>query len=177
MVGLMMQFKHQPNPQQPPKKHMDISEKWGLPPGFQPARFAISDAAKNAVRPVLGAGEPVIVSLQNDDEILSILATPGRILTIRAQEVGVSAGSAIVKSFPWPGVFGLTMRPQAFNVSLVLEYRTSDNGKTVEIGRRAILAKEKSDVLAGFPKEEGEAVFQTLLQLWNWKKSQPQNDG
>ena len=156
---------------------MDTSEKWGLPPDFQPARFAISDAAKNAVRPVLGANEPIIVSLQNEDEILSILATPGRILTVRAQEVGIAAGSAIVKSFPWPGVWDLTMRPQAFSVSLVIEYRTSDNGKTVEIGRRAVLAKEKSDVFAGFPKEEGEAVFKTLLQLWNWKRAQPQSDG
>lgn len=155
---------------------MDTFEKWGLPSDFAPARFPVSDAAKNAVRPVLGANEPVIVSLQNDDEVVSILATPGRILVVRVQETGIAAGGATVKSFPWPGVFELTMRPQAFNVSLVIEYRTSDNGKTVEIGRRALLGKAKSDILAGFPKEEGEAVFQALLQLWNWKRAQPQTD-
>ena len=156
---------------------MDISEKWGLPPDFQPARFPISDVAKIAVRPVLGAGEPIIVSLQNDEELLSILATPGRILVIRAQEMGIGAGGAVVKSFPWPGVFDLTMRPQAFNVSLVIEYRTSDGGKTVEIGRRAQLAKPKSDIFAGFPKAEGEAVFQALVLLWNWKRAQLQAEG
>ena len=156
---------------------MDISEKWGLPSDFQPARFPINDEAKNAVRPVLGAGEPVIVSLQNDEELVSILATPGRILVIRAQEMGVGAGSASVKSFPWPGVFDLTLRPGALNVNFAIEYRTSDGGKTVEIGRRALLAKPKSDNLAGFPKAEGETVFRALTHLWNWTKAQVQANG
>ncbi|BCM91134.1 hypothetical protein IAD21_02998 [Abditibacteriota bacterium] len=154
---------------------MDISEKWGLPPDFTPARYSISDDAKTAVRPVLGANEPVIVSLQNDEELVSILATPGRILTVRAHEIGVGAGTSQVKTFPWPGVFNLTLRPQAFNVSFVIEYRTADNGKTVEIGRRALLGKPKSDILAGFSKSEGEAAFHALVQLWNWKKALLEN--
>lgn len=154
---------------------MDISEKWGLPPDFAPVRFAIPDDAKNALRAVLGANEPVIVSLTNDEELVSLVATPGRILTLRTQEIGVSAGTSQVKAFPYPGIFNLTLRPQPLIVSLVIEYRTSDNGKTVEIGRRALLAKPKSDTLTGFSKEQGEAAFAALTQLWNWKKELPES--
>ncbi len=155
---------------------MDISEKWGLPPDFQPVRFAIPDDAKNALRPVLGANEPVIISLTNDEELVSLVATPGRILSLRTQEIGVSAGNAQVKAFPYPAIFNLTLRPQPLIVSLVIEYRTSDNGKTVEIGRRALLAKPKADTLTGFSKEQGEAAFNALTLLWNWKKEQFQAD-
>ena len=152
---------------------MDTSEKWGLPPGFSPVRFSIPDDAKNAVRGELGAGEPVIVSLCNEDEVVTLLATPERVISIRVQEMGVNAGQAQLKSFPWSGLFDITMRPQAATVSLVLEYRTSDNGKTVEVGKRAQLGKAKSDTFAPFSKNEGEAVFRALLQVWNWKKAQP----
>ncbi len=155
---------------------MDISEKWGLPPGFAPVRFEVSDDAKAAVRPILGAGEPVILSLQNEEETVALIGTPGRVLSVRAQEMGVNAGASLVKSFPWPGVFELTMRPQAGTVSLVIEYPTTDGGKTVEVGVRAKLAKTKQDVFAGFPKEEGEAVFRAMLQVSNWKKAHPPTD-
>ena len=152
---------------------MDISEKWGLPPGFAPVRFGISDDTKNAVRPILGAGEPVIVSLQNEEETVALLATPGRMLSVKAQEMGVNAGASLVKSFPWPSVFDVTLRPQASTITIVVEYPTTDNGKTVEVGVRAKLAKTKQDVFAGFPKDEGEAVYRTLLQISNWKKAHP----
>lgn len=156
---------------------MDASEKWGLPPAFQPVRFAIPDAAKTAVRSVLGANEPVIVSLTNDEELVALVGTPGRIISIRTQEMGVSAGNSQVKSFPWPGIFNLTLRPQPLIVSLVIEYRTSDNGKTVEIGRRAGLAKPKADTFAGFSREQGEAAFDALTLLWRWKIEQLQQQG
>lgn len=156
---------------------MDATEKWGLPPGFVPVRYAISDDAKSAVRAQLGADEPVLVSLSNEEELVSIVATPSRILTVRAQELGVGAGTAQIKSFPFPAVFDLTLRPQTHTATLVIEYRTSDGGKTVEIGRRAFLAKPKSDTFLGFSKDEGEAAFRALLQLWNWKRAQAQTDG
>ena len=156
---------------------MDASEKWGLPPDFQPVRFAIPDSAKGAIRSVLGANEPVIVSLTNDEELISLVATPGRVLSVRTQEIGIGAGTSQVKPFPWPGIFNLTLRPQPLIVSLVIEYRTSDNGKTVEIGRRAMLGKPKADTFTGFSKEQGEAAFTALTQLWKWKLEQLQNDG
>lgn len=153
---------------------MDATEKWGLPPDFAPVRFSIPDDAKIAVRAQLGAEEPVLVSFSNEEELVSIVATPGRILSVRAQELGVGAGTAQVKSFPFPAVFDLTLRPQTSTATLVIEYRTSDGGKTVEIGRRALLAKPKSDTFLGFGKVEGEAAFRALLQLWNWKRAQSQ---
>jgi hypothetical protein len=149
---------------------MDASQKWGLPPDFAPVRYAIPDHAKIAVRALLGADEPVIVSLSNEEELVSIVATPERIITVRAQELGVGAGTSQVKSFPWPSVFDLTLRPQLHTATLVIEYRTSDGGKTVEIGRRALLAKPKSDTFLGFQKAAGEDAFRALLQVWNWKK-------
>ncbi|RYX85293.1 hypothetical protein EON83_06775 [bacterium] len=155
---------------------MDISEKWGLPPGFAPVRFDVPEEAKNAVRSVLGANEPVIVSLTNDEELVSLVATPGRILSVRTQEIGISAGNSQVKTFPYPGIFNLTLRPQPLIVSFVLEYRTSVNGKTVEIGRRAALGKPKADTLTGFSREQGEAAFNALVALWKWKKEQFQGD-
>ena len=150
---------------------MDASQKWGLPPGFAPVRYPIPDDAKIAVRAVLGADEPVLVSLANEENLVSILATPGRILSVRAQELGVGAGRAQVKSFPFPGVFDLTLRPQTHSATIVIEYRTSDGGKTVEIGRRALLGKARSDTFLGFPKIESEEAFRALLQLWNWKRA------
>jgi len=152
---------------------MDISEKWGLPPGFCPVRFVVSEDAKNAVRGVLGAGEPVIVSLQNAEETVALIATPGRVLSVKAQEMGVNAGASLIKSFPWPSVFDLTMRPQASGVTLVIEFPTNDGGKTAEVGIRAKLAKTKQDVFAGFDKEEGEAAYRAMLQICNWKKAHP----
>jgi len=152
---------------------MDASQKWGLPPDFAPARFAIPDDAKNAVRAELSAGEPVIVSLSNQDELVTLLATPRRVLAVRVQEMGVNAGTLGVKSFPWDGIADITMRPQNQVVSLVIAYKTSDGGKTVEVGKRAILGKDKSDIFAPFNKDEGEAVFRALLQVWNWKKANP----
>lgn len=148
------------------------ASQWGLPPDFVPVRFAIPEDAKNAVRPLLGANEPVIVSLSNDEELISLVATPGRVLSIRAQEIGIGAGGAQIKSYPYPGIFDLTMRPQPLIASIVIEYRTSDNGKTVEIGRRAALGKPKSDVFTGFSREQGEAAFAALMQLWQHKKAQ-----
>jgi len=150
---------------------MDTSEKWGLPPAFAPLRFEIPDAAKEAARRELHAGEPVIVSIANEDDVITLLATPERLLSIRLQEMGVHAGQPQFKTFPWDGIFDITLRPQSERVSLVIAYRSSDNGKTVEVGKRAILGKEKQDVFAPFIKEEGEAVFRALLQVWNWKKA------
>ncbi len=156
---------------------MDASQKWGLPPEFALVRYPIPEEAKIAARAVLGAEEPVLVSLGNEGDTVALVATPGRILTVKTQELGAGAGGAQVKSFPYPGIFDLTLRPQTFNVSFAIEYRTSDRGRTVEIGRRALMGHPKTDTLMAFEKVAGEEAFRALLQLWNWKKMQAQTDG
>lgn len=144
------------------------SQQWGLPPDFSPVRYAISDAAKNALRPLLN-GEPVVISLANESDTVAMVATPERLFAVKTGELGSGAGGVALREFPWEGVENLVMTPVTHNLRIAVHYRTS-NGKTVEVGRRARLAKAAVEYLMPFEKAAGEAVFEALRALWEWKK-------
>ncbi|MBW3635220.1 MAG: hypothetical protein KY445_01985 [Armatimonadetes bacterium] len=153
---------------------MDIAQQWGLPPEFVPVRYAISDDAKNALRGVLQAGEPVIVSIANEGDTVSIVATPQRLFTVKTAQYGAGAAGASVKEFPWAGIFDIVMTPMTLNLKIAVHYRSND-GRKAEVGRRAMLAKPAVENLMPFELVGGEEVFRALLQIWNSRRAETQN--
>ena len=153
---------------------MDTAQKWGLPPGFEPVRYAISDDVKNALRGVLQAGDPVVISIANESDTVSIVATPTRFYSIKTGELGAGASGAAVREYPWEGVFNLVMSPMTHNLRITVHFRTSD-GKKVEIGRRALLGKPATENLMPFESEAGAQVFRAMLQIWNFKRAAAEN--
>lgn len=149
---------------------MDVAEKWGLPPGFRPIRFALSDATKESLRSVLNPNEPVIISISNEGDTVAIVATPTRVFSIKTTEMSAGASGASVRVYPWEGIFDLTMTPMTHNIKIAIEFRSSD-GRTVEVGRKAKLAKPKTEQLTPFETVGGQEAFRGLLQIWNYKRS------
>ena len=149
---------------------MDVAESWGLPAGFRPVRHPISDDVKNVVRDLLSPGEPVIVTLSNEGDSISLVATPQRLFTIRA---GTVAGSGItganVREFPWEGITKMILQPAALNVKIAIHYRTMD-GRTVEVGRRAAMGKDAVDNVMPFESAAGSDAFQAIFDVWQHKK-------
>ena len=150
---------------------MDNNPNWGLPPAFTPVRYAVSDAAKSAVRPLLAANEPVIISLGNEGNSVSLVGTPRRLFVIKISDLGGGAAGAKIREFPWEGIAQIVKRPQTHNLTLALHFRSND-GKTVEVGRRAALAKPAVDNLMAFEIAAGEEIFLVLMQMVNWTKAQ-----
>lgn len=153
---------------------MDVAEQWGLPPGFAPVRYSISDDAKNALRGRLPAGEPVIISISNEGDTVAIVATPSRLFSVKTGALGAGAAGVNVREFPWEGVFNFVAMPMTHNLKIAVHFRSSD-GKKVEVGRRAMLAKPAIENLMPFEIEAGQQVFQALLQIWNYRKAMAQD--
>lgn len=153
---------------------MDVAEQWGLPPGFAPVRYSISDDAKNALRGRLPAGEPVIISISNEGDTIAIVATPSRLFSVKTNSLGAGAAGANIREYPWEGVFDIVSTPMTHNLKIAVHFRSSD-GKKVEVGRRAMLAKPHVDNLMPFEIEGGQQVFRSLLQVWNYKRALAQN--
>jgi hypothetical protein len=149
---------------------MDMAQEWGLPPGFAPVRYIISDDAKNALRGQLPVGEPVIVSISNEGDTITIVATPSRLFTVKTGSLGAGALGASVREYPWEGVFNFVMTPMTHNLKIAVHYRSSD-GRKIEVGRRAMMAKPAVENLMPFEIEAGTQVFRALLQVWNFKKA------
>lgn len=149
---------------------MNAAAQWGLPPEFAPVRYAISDDAKNVVRGLLQPNEPVIVSISNEGDAVTIVATPYRVFVIKTNSYGAGASGAAVREFPYEGIERIVMRPQVLNLTLALHYRTSD-GKKVEVGRRAKLAKPAVDNLMAFEIAAGEEVYDALFKIWEFKQN------
>ena len=155
---------------------MSNATKWGLPPEFAPARFPISDDAKAAVRPLLTAGDPVVISLANDEDAIALVGTPQRLLVVKISALGAGAAGVKVREFPWQGIARIVATPLSFQLKIALHYRSSNNGRTVEVGRRAKLADAAVENLAGFDLEQGNAVFAAMLQIWESKRERDEND-
>jgi hypothetical protein len=149
---------------------MDAATQWGLPPGFQPARFSVPDGVKEVVRGVLHANEPVIVSITNEGDNISVIATPERVLAVRAGGAGAGVTGFSVKEYPWAGITNLVLQQMALNAKYAIHYRTSD-GRTVEIGRRAAMGKPAIDNLMPFESEAGAEAFEALHSVWQHKKA------
>ncbi len=145
---------------------MSNATQWGLPPDFTPVRFPISDEAKAAVRSLLGQSDPVVISLANDEDAIAIIGTPTRLLVVKLSALGAGAAGVKVREFPWEGIERIVATPLSFQLKIALHYRSSNNGRTVEVGRRAKLADAAVENLAGFDLDNGTAVVAAMTQIW-----------
>lgn len=147
-----------------------------LPADFAPVRYAIPDEAKNALRGRVTAEDPILVTLSNEGQTASLVATANRLFVIKTGQMGMNTlggsvtPSAQIREFPWEGVTHFTMTPMTYNVKFTLSYRTS-NGKTVEVGIRARMGKPASEHVAAFETVAAEEAFAALTQLWNLKRT------
>lgn len=148
---------------------MDAAQRWGLPPGFTPVRYAVSDPVKEIVRSQLGSDEPVVVSLANEGDTISFVATPQRLLTVRSGGVTAGVTGFDVRSFPWEGINKLILQQAALNVKIAVHYKTCD-GRTVEVGRRAALGRPAIDNLMPFETVAGKEAFEAIYQIWENRK-------
>ncbi len=155
---------------------MTNSQLPNLPPNFVPVRTAISDETKAALRPLLQErGEPVLVSIANESDTVSIVATASRMWTVKTGALGAGAAGVLVREYPWDAVFDLVQTPMTHNLKIALHFR-SNNGKSIEVGRRALLAKPAVENLMPFENQSGTEVFRALLQLWNFHRAKAATD-
>src|SRR5690606_2033546 len=119
----------------------DIATRWGLPAGFQPVRYPIEDDVKEVMRDVLRPDEPVVVTLANENNNITVIATPQRLFVVRSGVAGAGVTGYNVKEYPWEGIVNMVMQQVSLNVKYVISYKTSD-GRTVEVGRRARLGQD-----------------------------------
>ena len=155
---------------------MSNATQWGLPPEFTPVRFPLSDEAKAAVRPLLGQGDPVVISLANDEDAIALVGTPTRLLVIKLSELGAGAAGVKVREFPWEGITRIVATPLSFQLKIALHYRSSNNGRTVEVGRRAKMGEAAVENLAGFDLDNGNAILTAMMQIWDNKREKDEND-
>ena len=139
---------------------------WGLPPDFDPVRYPIPDAAKAVVRPLLGSNEPVLVTLSNEGDSISLIATPLRILAVKTGDVQAGATGASVKEYPYEGITDMKIQSAAINVKIALHFKSTNNGRTVEVGQRARLAKDHVDNLMPFESAAGQQAFEAIQAIW-----------
>ena len=148
---------------------MSNAAQWGLPADFTPARFPIPDEAKTAVRPLLTPGDPVVISLANDEDALILVGTPQRLLVVKLSGLSAGAAGVAVREFPWEGITLIVATPLSFQLKIALHFRSS-NGRTVETGRRAQLGRAGVENLAGFDLENGNTVLAAIMQIWESKR-------
>ena len=144
----------------------NVATLWGLPDGFEPVRFPIPDAAKEAVRPLLSASEPVIVMLSNEGDSISLIATPLRVLVVKTGEQQAGATGASIKEFPYEGIADMKIQSAAINVKISLHFKSTNNGRTIEVGQRAKLAKDHVDNLMPFESMAGAQAFKAIYDVW-----------
>jgi hypothetical protein len=145
---------------------MSVAERWGLPAAFEPARFPIPDGVKDVLRDLLTANEPVLVSIANEGDTIIVVATTQRFFSVRAGTVGGAGVTGFnVREYPWEGVTNLTLQQPALNCAIVVHFKSND-GKTVETGRRAKLAKDATEKLMPFELNAGTQAFNAAYQLW-----------
>ena len=149
---------------------MNNATQWDLPADFEPVRYPVSDDAKAAVRPLLTAGDPVVLSLTNDEGGIALVGTPQKLLAIKLSELGAGAAGVKVREFPWEGIERIVATPLSFQLKIALHYRTSNNGRTVEVGRRAKLGKAVVENLAGFDLDKGNELVAAMMQIWESRR-------
>jgi hypothetical protein len=144
----------------------DPAALWGLPPDFEPVRLPISDDAKQALRPMLSAQEPVLVTISNEGDSIALVATPLRILSVKTGGTQAGATGASVKEYPYEGITDMKIQSAAINVKIALHFKTTNNGRTVEVGLRAKLAKDHVDNLMPFESTGGAEAFKAIYDIW-----------
>jgi hypothetical protein len=147
----------------------DPALRWGLPAGFRPVLFPISPDVKDLLREMLGASEPAVVTLSNVEGSIFLVATPQRLFTVRSgQGAGITGFN--VKEFPWEGLTDLRLQSAGVSSKIALHYKSND-GRTVEIGRRAALAKAASDNLTPFDPSQAAPAFEAIQTIWAHKRN------
>jgi hypothetical protein len=144
----------------------DPASLWDLPAGFEPVRLPISDDAKQVLRPMLSAQEPVLVTISNEGDSIALVATPLRILSVKTGGTQAGATGASVKEYPYEGITDMKIQSAAINVKIALHFKTTNNGRTVEIGHRAKLAKDHVDNLMPFESTGGAEAFKAIYDIW-----------
>lgn len=144
----------------------DHASRWGLPPEFVPVRFPVPDDVKDVMRSVLLPNEPVVVSLSNESNTISVVATPQRLFSIKSGGVVAGVTGAHVKEFPWEGVTNLRLQQVSLNVKFAVHFKSSNGGRTCEVGQRARLAQDATENLMPFETNAGNQVFGALWQIW-----------
>lgn len=146
-------------------EQVDAAESWGLPEGFVSVRFQIQDEIKSLLRPLLQAGEPVVVTLANIESTITLVGTPQRLFVVRSGTAlsGVTGFSA--REFPWAGVTRLTLAHAGASVKVSVGFRTSD-GRTAEVGRRATMGRDAIEHAMPFDAGQGQAAFGALHEIW-----------
>ena len=139
---------------------------WGLPEGFQPVRYPIPDAAKEVLRPLLTANEPVLVTLANEGNTITLVATPLRVLSVKTGEQVAGAAGAAVKEYPYEGITDMKIQSAAINVKIAIHFKTTNKGRTVEVGQRAKLAKDHVDNIMPFESTAGAEAFKAIYDVW-----------
>jgi hypothetical protein len=152
---------------------MDIAQRWGLPEGFAPVRYPLAEEVKDVARGVLAPGEPAIVTLANESQSISLIASPQRLIVIKSGAVGAGVTGFNTKEFPWEAITNLIFAPLSLNCKFSICYKTS--GGDVATGRRAKMGKDAKDDVMPFELAAGEEVFQAIYAIWHHKMSQPQS--
>lgn len=155
---------------------MDSVTRWGLPEGFVPVRYVVSDEVKDLVRSELQPDEPVLVSLANEGGNVTLIATPQRLLGIRSGAASAGVTGFSLKEFPWPGITKIVLQQATATVKFVVHFRSTD-GRTVALGRRAALGKDASENYMPFDPTAGHEAFAAIHQLWEHKRHDGQADG
>src|SRR5439155_14985047 len=96
----------------------DIATRWGLPADFVPVRLPIDDDVKDVVRDLLHPDEPVVVTMVNEGNSISIIATPQRLMAVRTGDTAGVTGFN-VKEYPWEAITDLTIQRPSTNVTFV----------------------------------------------------------
>ena len=144
----------------------DAAIAWGLPAEFEPIRYAIPALAVYVVRPLLEADEPVLVTVSNEGDSISIVATPTRLFSIKTGGSQAGVTGATVKEYPYEGVTDLKIQSAAINVKIVVHFKSTNNGRTVETGHRAKMAKDSTDNLMPFESTAGAQAFKAIYDVW-----------
>lgn len=153
---------------------MDIAQQWGLPEGFAPVRYPISDEVKDVARGVLAPGEPAIVTIANEAGTVSVIATPQRLISIKSGAGGAGVTGFNAKEYSWEAITNLIFAPVSINCKYSVCYKSSGGGK-VETGMRAKMGKDAKDDLMPFETAAGEEAFQAIYAIWHHKMMQLQS--
>jgi len=146
---------------------MDTAQRWGLPEGFTPLRYSISEETKEMMRGVLPPGEPVVATIANEGGTVIVIATPQRLFTIKTKTIGGAGVTGFsTKEFPWEAITNLVLQPASLNVVFQIHYKSND-GIKVEVGRRAKMSKDTTDKVMPFETEAGTQFFQAIYRIWH----------
>ena len=152
---------------------MDVATQWGLPEGFQPVRYAISDSVKEILRGLLRPNEPVVISLANEGDTISLVGTPYRLFAVKTNPLMSGAAGNNARDFPWEAITDLKLGQAALNVKFSVHFRSS-NGRTPEVGRRAAMGKPVVENYMPFESAAGQEVFAAMTAIIAHKREASQ---